>query len=532
MSVKKYPYYPVAKPTDLKDLVNFCAKEFKDKKAFWYKTRKSEVVISFEQLKKDIDALGTYLYSIGLRDTHVALIGENSYEWIVSYFAIVNGGNVVVPLDKELNVDEVEHLLHRSDATAIIHSDTYSEVAEIEGVRAINMDDFSDFYEEGRKIIEGGNTEYIDHKVDVMKTCAIVFTSGTTSEPKGVMLCHNSLIKDAISSSSNLFVPEGTVCVLPLYHTFGFMAGVACQMIRGYPVFINTSLRNVLADIKYAQPRHIAVVPMLLGVIYNKIWDAIREGGKEKLVKTMIKVSNGLLKVGIDVRRKLFGQIYEAFGGKLEMIISGGSAIEERYVKGFKEIGINVINGYGITECSPIVATTRNEHYCPASVGSIQPGIEGRIVDGEIQIKGEVVFKGYYKDPDATAAAFDGEWFKTGDLGAIDEDNLLYITGRLKNLIILSNGKNVAPEELESKILATIKEVKEVVVYEEDDRIAAEIYADPDVENAKETISEQILQLNREWPAFKKIASVKYRDEEFPKTTTKKIKRNYSEAKK
>lgn len=527
MANKKYPYYKVAEPNDLKELISFCAKEYGDKTAFWYKKKSEEIKVSFRQLQKDIDAFGTYLYSKGYANTHIAVIGENSYEWIVSYFAIVNGGNVAVPIDKEATAEDVKFQLDKSDTTLLIHSNTYKDIADFCGIESINMKAFPTMLEDGKKLLENGNNSFIDTVIDKEKLCAIVFTSGTTAEPKGVMLNHRNLAKDMIISSKNLFVPEGTVALLPLYHTFGFMACVLCQMLKGYPVYINTSLKRAFDDIKHAQPKHVSVVPMLLVAIYDRIWSNVRNQGKENLFKRMIKISNALLKVGIDIRRVAFKQVFEAFGGNLEMLITGGSAIDEKYIKGFRDIGIKVTNGYGITECSPIVATMRNEHYAPTSVGAIHPELEGRIVDGEVQIKGPTVFMGYYKNEEATAEAFDGEWFKTGDLGSIDEDGLLYITGRKKNLIILSNGKNVVPEELESLIMNNVPSVKEVLVYGEKDSITAEIFFDEEMDNAESVIKNEIDVLNKKLPSYKQIASVKFRDTEFPKTTTKKIKRNY-----
>ena len=385
MRNKEYPYYSVPEPTDLKDLVAYCAENYGEKKAFWYKNKGQEINISFRQLQSDIQAFGTYLYSIGIINQHVALLGENSYEWIVAYFAVVNGGNVIVPIDNQNNGPDIAKLIVKADVSLLIHSDNYTEEAECCDVQRLNMSTFSDCLDEGRKLIETGDKSFLNCTIDREKLCAIVFTSGTTSEPKGVMLNHRSLIRDAIVSSQNLFVPEGTICVLPLYHTFGFMAGVLCQMLKGYPVFINSSLRKVLPDIQYTAPKHISVVPLLIGVIYDKIWDNVRKSGKEALFKTMISVSNILDHFGIHIKRKLFKQVYQAFGGNLEMLITGGSGIEEKYVKGFRDIGIKVTNGYGITECSPIVATTRNRHYAPKSVGAIQPGIDCRIKDGEVE---------------------------------------------------------------------------------------------------------------------------------------------------
>lgn len=527
MNNKKYPYYKVAEPADLKELINFCAKEYGDKTAFWYKKKGAEIKISFKQLQSDINAFGTYLHNAGYTNSHIAVMGENSYEWIVSYFAIVNGSNTVVPIDKEATAEDVKFQLTQSDTVLLLHSNTYSDIAEFCNIESLNFKSFDAMLEDGRKLISDSYNSFADTVIDNERLCAIVFTSGTTSEPKGVMLNHKNLAKDTIISSKNLFVPEGTVALLPFYHTFGFMACVLCQMLKGYPVYINTSLKRAFDDIKHSQPKHVSVVPMLLVAIYDKIWSNVRNQGKEKLFKTMIKVSNALLKVGIDIKRVAFKQVFEAFGGNLEMLITGGSAIDEKYIKGFKDIGIKVTNGYGITECSPIVATMRNEHYAPTSVGAIHPELEGRIVDGEVQIKGPTVFMGYYKNEEATAEAFDGEWFKTGDLGSIDEDGLLYITGRKKNLIILANGKNVVPEELESLIMNNVPLVKEALVYGEKDSIIAEIFFDEETDNAESVIKNEIDVLNKKLPSYKQIASVKFRNTEFPKTTTKKIKRNY-----
>lgn len=526
---QKYPYYEVGEPTDLKDLIRYCADNFGDKTAFWYKKKGNEIAISFKQLQEDINAFGTYLHSKGYRDTHIAVMGENSYEWIVTYFAVVNGGNVVVPIDKEATQEDIRLQLGKSDTTLFIHSNTYKSVAEFCDIESVNMKSFSDFMQEGKKLLENGDTGFIDTVIDKEKMCAIVFTSGTTAEPKGAMLNHKNLAKDLVVSSKNLCLPEGTVALLPLYHTYGFMASVLCPMLKGYSVYINTSLKRVFDDIKFAQPKYIALVPMIVVAMHDKIWSNLRKLGKEKQFVRMIKISNMLLAIGIDIRRVAFKQIIEAFGGNLEMIITGGAPIDAKYIEFFKCIGINVTSGYGITECSPIVATMRNKHYAPKSVGAILPELKCRIVDGEVQIKGPVVFMGYYKNEEETADAFDGEWFRTGDLGSIDADGLLYITGRKKNLIILSNGKNVVPEELEALIMNHISAVKEVLVAGKNDSVIAEIFPDQEIADAESIIKRKIEELNKTFPAYKQIASVYFRSTQFPKTTTKKIKRTCEE---
>lgn len=525
MRNKKYPYYTVPEVRDMKKLLEYCATVYGEKTAIWFRKKGEVIKISFEQLKKDVDSFGTYLYGIGMQDKHIAILSENSYEWIVAYFAVVNGGNTVVPLDKENDAESIKMLTGKADVDLIIHSNSYKEEAEGTSVRSLNMKMMSECMSEGAQKISDGDTSFLECRIDPYKMCAIVFTSGTTGNPKGVMLSHSSLIKDAIGSARNLYAPEGTVAILPLYHAFGWMACVLDQLILGHGVFVCGSLKRVMEDIKFAAPRHVSIVPLLVSAIYNGIWDNAKKQGKEKKLRNAIKISNSLRKIGIDLRRRLFKEVYDGFGGKLEMIISGGSGIDEKYIKGFDDLGIKLTNGYGITELSPIVATMRNKHFSIGSVGCVNPGTECRIVDGEVQLKGETLFLGYYKDSKSTAEAFNGEWFKTGDIGFLDKDGLLYITGRKKNLIILANGKNVSPEELETKLYEEIPEIKEVIVYGKNDRITAEIFTEED----KQTVQDKILIMNRSLPPYKEITAVEFRDNEFAKTTTKKIIRQKAE---
>lgn len=525
MRNKKYPYYTVPKVRDMKELLEYCATVYGEKTAIWFRKKGEVIKISFKQLKKNVDSFGTYLYGLGMQDKHIAILSENSYEWIVAYFAVVNGGNTVVPLDKENDTESIKMLTGKADVDLIIHSNSYKEEAEGTSVRSLNMKMMSECISEGAQKISDGDTSFLECRIDPYKMCAIVFTSGTTGNPKGVMLSHHSLVSDAIESARNLYAPEGTVAILPLYHAFGWMACVLDQLILGHGVFVCSSLKRVMEDIKFAAPRHVSIVPLLVSAIYNGIWDKVKKQGKEKKLRNAIKISNSLRKIGIDLRRSLFKEVYDGFGGKLEMIISGGSGIDEKYIKGFDDLGIKLTNGYGITELSPIVATMRNKHFSIGSVGCVNPGTECRIVDGEVQLKGETLFLGYYKDSESTAEAFDGEWFKTGDIGFLDKDGLLYITGRKKNLIILANGKNVSPEELETKLYEEIPEIKEVIVYGKNDRITAEIFTEED----EQAIRNKILIVNRSLPPYKEITAVKFRDNEFAKTTTKKIIRQKAE---
>lgn len=308
-------------------------------------------------------------------------------------------------------------------------------------------------------------------------------------------------------------------------------------MLYGYTIHINSSLRNISADLVRVKPQSLFLVPLFVETLYKNVWNTIEQKGKTKAVKTLIKISNALLKIGIDVRRKLFSSVLDAFGGNLDTIICGGAPLNSKYISGFRDFGINLLNGYGITECSPVVSVNRNKHYKDGSVGLILNECRVKIDspdkngEGEVCVKGSIIMQGYYKMDEETKAVIKDGWFHTGDLGYVDKDNFLYITGRKKNLIILSNGENVSPEELEN-ILQNIPLVNEVIVYEKDFKIIAEVY--PDMEYVEKnnimdiqlSLNSSVAEINKELPKFKQINVVVVRDTEFEKTTTKKIKRN------
>lgn len=516
--MKKYALNEIPHPSNLKELVNIRV-AMSNKIAFKYKKKKEIVSVTTEQFKNDIECLGTYLFDCSIKDSKVALIGENSYEWILSYFAVVNGGNVIVPLDKELSNADIAHLIQKSGATALIYSDTYSDIAEEnKHLKLYNMKLFAEYISSGQNLISAGNRDYIDYQIDENKMCSIIYTSGTTGKPKGVMLCHKNLVTDIICSCENVYIADSSMLTLPLHHTFAFSTSVLSMLLWGVTISINSSLRTFKQDMKDFKPQNMFLVPLYVETMYKNIWSAAKEQGKEKQIKIMLAITSALRKIGINIRRKVFKSALDEFGGELDLIVSGGSPINEKYIEFFDKIGITVLNGYGISECSPVVAVNRNKSRVEGSVGLILRCNRAKIQDGEILIKGENVMLGYYNDDVATKEAFSDGWFKTGDLGYI-KDDYLFITGRKKNLIILSNGKNVSPEELEEKLLE-IPNVTEVVVYAENDLITAEIYAE-----SKDGIEDGINILNKTLPIYKHIQNIKFRDTEFEKTTTKKIKR-------
>ncbi len=532
MKNKNYPLYTITRIETLKQLI-YDVPTADNSIAFMYaKGKKTTVEVTYAQFRNNIEAFGTYLYSKEWRDRHIAVIGENSYEWILTYFATVLGGNVIVPVDKELLTAEIENVLISSDSTLLVYSDAYEDVVdELKehnlDMAYINMKDIPDLLMIGQKEISGGDTEFINHEVHAEDLAAIVYTSGTTGASKGVMLTHKNIATNSVAACKNVQAVGTTICVLPLHHTFSFTLGICAILLYRATIYINKSLKNLTSDMQKAKPTFMFLVPMIVEAMYKKVWAAAEEQGKDKALKSLIKISNFLFSIGIDVRRRLFRSVLGAFGGKLDWVSCGGAAIDKKYIKGFRDFGVNVINGYGITECSPIVASNRSDYWVDGSVGTVVYGCEVTIDhpnaegEGEILVKGTGVMRGYYKDASATKQAFQGDWFKTGDIGRY-ENGVLYITGRIKNVIILSNGKNIYPEELELALMS-IDGITECMVYEEDDRLTAEIYSENQVGEAE--ITERIHCFNRTLPVYKQIISIKFRKNEFEKTTTKKMKR-------
>lgn len=554
----KYPNYKVDKVNNLKELLNNCALKFSSRIAFEYKIKDNQrQKINYKQFKRDVEYLGTAFYNMGLKDCHIAVIGENSYEWITTYIAAVNGSNVIVPIDKDLAAQEIRNILISSNCKAIVYPDSYSDIIkEIENdlkniLYFINMQaeghsgknkSYKAVLQEGKRSIIEGDNSFVNNKIDNKKLAAIIYTSGTTGKGKGVMLSHENIASDTVGALNNVKVSDVSVLVLPIHHTFGFVAGVLCMLHIGTKICINSSLRNVSRDMEVYKPTHLFLVPLFVEKMYKKIWDTAKKNGKAGLLRNLIKTSNALLRVGIDLRRKLFKTVLDGFGGELQIIVCGGAPLDPRYVKGFRDFGIEVLNGYGITECSPIVSVNRNNYYRDGSIGQVLPCCEVKIDkldnsnEGEILVKGKNVMLGYYNNIELTEEVMEGEWFRTGDIGKLDKDGFLFITGRKKNLIVLNNGKNIYPEELEMFIL-NIPYVKEVLVYSEKDDvkqqiiITAEVFVDNEyiaaenIKNLSKQLNNDIGIINKTIPYYKNIRRIKIRHTEFSKTTTKKIKR-------
>ncbi len=526
MKRNKIPNYPVPDVKDFRELAEYCAKNFANDVAFrWLNSKNEEEKVTYTRFYNDIKALSTYFINKGYSRAHIALVGENSYNWILTYFAVVNSNNIIVPIDKELMAPDMTKLLERSDSVAFVYSDDYAEEAEINAnLTLFNMKNIPDYIAEGNKLIKEGNRSYDEVVVDNRALSAIIYTSGTTADPKGAMLCHDGIIKSSMGVAIHYKLPIKSMLVLPLHHTFGMGGGVILPMLNGGNVFINSSVRKLVPDMQHSKPNYICAVPLMVEMAYKKVWEGVEKKGKTAALKKLIKISNILLKLGVDIRRKAFSSVHEVFGGEMMLWIIGGAPIDRDVVRGYHNFGIEAHVGFGTTECSPFVAGGIEHIYSPDSSGTAVAGVEMRIVDGELQVKGPNVFLGYYKDPEASIECFDGEWFKTGDLGEIVDD-YLYITGRKKNVIILSNGKNISPEELEQLLQKNISEIVEVVVYGENGKLTAEIFLGEEPKASEEEIKKAIFDTNRSLPVYKQVANIKFRNTEFPKTTTKKIMR-------
>ncbi len=524
MKNRAYPLYDINPVRDLKDMLRQKQTSMPDKTAFIIPAGQGKTMEkTYGDFYREVNALGTWLFQQGFHGAHIAVIGENSYEWLLAFCAVANGGNVAVPIDRELPRKEVEALLGKVKVKAVFVSRGCRKLLEESSdIQIFGMENLGEYIEKGQKGVADGNRDYLNYVPDIEKPCCILFTSGTSGTSKGVMLSHENLAAD-INGSCRLFVLEGsTVALLPFHHAFGLVVGIFMVFHYGYPIYINKSLKTVSQSLSQGKPQTLFLVPLFIETFHRQIWAAARKEGKEKALRCLMKFSNLLFHLGMDVRKKCFASVRKAFGGELEYIISGGAGVDSFYIREFRSWGIEILNGYGTTECSPCAAVNRNHHHKDGTVGLPIPGTQVRIAeDGEVLINGAHVMLGYYGEEEATEEVLKNGWYATGDLGYLDREGFLTLTGRKKNLIILSNGENVSPEELEQDFLKDAA-VREVLVYAEDGVITAEIF--PEEDYWKEAYFQELTKkINKGRPAYKQVGRVKLRDTEFEKNTSKKI---------
>lgn len=545
--------------TNVRHLVEWASEKYSQRYAYSFREephqKESLKKITFTQFGNDVRALASELLAMGCAGKHCCLIGRFSYDWALTYFASLSIGAVLVPLDPDWLAEDLADTVQKADVDFLFGDENISEKINFiaEQVKLSdapvfltakeNQRNLASLIEAGREKFKENPDAYYNAPVNPMKLSLLVFTSGTTGKGKGVMLSQNSILSDVYNVAHYIDFADKTVGVLPPHHTYGSTIMLIGHIMIGCEVYISSGARYIVKELKEEKPGHLVLVPLYLETFYRKIIANLKEQGKYDLVLRMIKVSNALRKAGIDQRKKIFGAIHAAFGGEIKMIVTGGAPINPEILHFYDSIGITVLNGYGITECSPLVAVNRSRNVVLGSVGNPIDSVTVKIDEpnddgeGEILVKGPNVMLGYYKDEQATADTFKDGYFKTGDYGKLDKNGVLYITGRKKNLIILSNGKNVYPEEIENELAAT-PGILDIIVYEGQSKrgltynaIVAEVYPDKEyfekngIDDIKGFLKTYIDNYNKTAVPYKKIGLLKVRTKEFPKNTLRKIQR-------
>ncbi|HSO61929.1 MAG TPA: AMP-binding protein [Desulfobacterales bacterium] len=566
--MKDTPLYDVRRISDLKEMLAGSVAEFGDAAAFLRKKDPAAAYepVSFRQFQSDVDAFGTALLALGQQGQRIAVIGENQYAWVTTYLAVVNGVGIIVPIDRELPEEEIIRCLRRAQVRTVVFAESKREAmhaiagkidfidhwidmglaADANGFKA-----FAGLLARGHDRVASGCRDYVEAALDATAVSILLFTSATTSEAKVVQLSHRNLCENLMAVMSTVRLGPGDIAlsILPIHHTYECTCGFLCVVYSGATVAFCDGLRHIPRNLKESGCTMMIVVPLVLETMYKRIWAEAEKKGAAGKLRRALTVSNGLRRIGIDLRRRLFKPVLENLSPGLRLFICGAAALNPQVAKGFRDFGISTLQGYGLTECSPLVAGNRDRACKNDAAGLPLPGIDVRIQQpgsegvGEIVVKGPSVMVGYYEQPEETARVFTADgYFRTGDLGYIDSDGFVYITGRAKNVIIAKNGRNVYPEELEALINRN-PYVQECMVYakpapkdQNDVIVAAEIvpamefinetHGAPAAEEIAGLIRKAVREANRQLPAYKHISDIHIRETEFIKTTTKKIKRH------
>ena len=553
--------------TDLKDMLNQTGEVYGDRPAYIFKTEEKGKfrIITHKEFRENINALGTTLIQMGLKDKRIAVISENRYEWELSYLAVAAGVGVIVPLDKALPDNELESLILRSQVEAIIYSSKYDAIMNtLREKKNTNLKYFISMdleentqgiyaekalVEKGKKLLADGNKTYIDAKIDAEKMGIMLFTSGTTAMSKAVMLSHKNLVTNVmdIIQRFDLTDEDRFLSFLPLHHVFECTVGFLYPISIGGSIAFCEGVKHMAENIKEFEITAMISVPAVFDIIYRKVMKTIEKKGKLANLEKGKKVSQFLLKMKIDLRKQLFKEVHESLGPKLKLVVTGGAALDSETEKGFNDLGFDVEQGYGLTETAPVIAAETPKCRRLGSIGKKFPSVEVKIEDpdeegvGELMAKGPSIMLGYYENEEATKSALESDgWFHTGDLARIDKDGFIYISGRKKSVIVLNNGKNVFPEEIET-LLNKVEGIKETFVFEkkEDDgdvKVCVEIVYDKELikelyniegeENIKEFLWDKVKEVNKLMPKYKYVREMVITEEPLIKTTTLKIKRH------
>ncbi len=550
---KEFKGYEIQEASSFRQAVRRNIYNKGDKTAFMYREKGSIKSVKYSEFYNESICLGNALFEMGISSRHVACIGDNCYRWIVVFFTMLHSQGVFVPVDRLLPPDDVANVLNHSDAEVIFFTkkfkDTILGIKDktpniktfvcIDGEADDDCLSYDDLIARGKELKDSGYAEYEKAPRDRDVLRVLVYTSGTTGMAKGVMLSENSIYRDVTNGLKVTRLYDSAISLLPYNHVYeaaGLMAEIFCHVTIG----INDNIRNVLKNFAAYKPQSAYLVPAFLEVFYKQIWKKI--GNKKPLIKAMLAVSNTLRKCGIDVRRKMFKMILEPFGGELKKIVSGGAPVRPEITAFFDSIGVDVVNGFGISECSPLISVTREGFEGCDTAGIPIPETEIKIQNpdengiGEILVKGPQVMLGYYKNQEETDRVICDGWFNTEDLGFVDNQGRVHVTGRAKNLIVLKNGKNIFPEEIE-KYIQSIPYIAETAItaIRDDDGdevgLCAHVYVDPASEEAslpdlEAKVRKDITTVCKPLPTYKQVSKVKLRREEFAKTTSNKIKRN------
>lgn len=560
------PVHKVPKYENLKEMLKKSGEKFGDRPAYIFKTEEPGKFkkITHKEFREDVNNLGTALVDMGLKNKRIAVISENRYEWGMAYLAVATGTGIIVPLDKALPDNEIESLIIRSEVEAVFYSNKYDEcMKKIATKNNTNVKYFismdlekqtegiysqSELIKKGKELIKQGNKEFLDAKINNEEMGIMLFTSGTTAMSKAVALSHKNICSNIFDIASTIKVDENDIFLsfLPLHHTFECTTGFLYPISAGSAIAFCDGIRHIAENMKEYQITTMVSVPILFEGMYKKLIKGIEKKGKLETVKKGIKISQFLLKFGIDIRRKLFKEVHENLGGKLSLLVAGGAALDPEAEKGFNELGFKMYQGYGLTESSPVIAAEDDKYRRLGSIGKAFPSLDVKIVDpneegiGELVAKGPSIMIGYYNNEEATKETIDKNgYLHTGDLARIDKDGYIFISGRKKFVVVLKNGKNIYPEELET-LVNKIEGVKESFIYgkPEDDgdyKICAKIVYDKEIveeiygvfgkEKIKEALWQEIKKVNKTIPAYKYIREITVTEDDLIKTTTQKIKR-------
>lgn len=549
--------------TDLKDMLNKTRKLYGEKPAYKIKIENAKYeILTHNEIREMIDALGTSLINLGLKGKRIAVIGENRYEWEIAYLSIVCGTGIVVPLDKSLPENELKELIERSEIEAIFYSKKYEESIKkiryshknkLKHLISMDLDAHSEgiysqkeLIETGKKLIENGNKEFINAEINAEEMSIMLFTSGTTSKSKVVALSHKNICSNLMDIGSIIDVTSEDVLlsILPIHHVFECTVGFLFSLYKGAQTVFCDGLRHVVENLKEYRVTVMACVPAIYERIFMNIRKQLERKGKlEEILENEEKYKNA----SMEKRKEIFKDIHDMIGGKVKLFISGAAALDPKIEEKYRLLGINIVQGYGLTETSPVVAIGTNKYHKIGSIGKTVPSVEAKIVNandegiGELVVKGPNIMLGYFNDKKATKEAVKDEWFYTGDLARIDEEDYIYICGRKKSVIVLKNGKNIFPEEMEN-LVNKIEGVEESFVFgkkqsedENDIKINVKIVFDREIikdvykvekdEEIHDVLASKIKEINKTMPKYKAIRGIILTEEPLIKTTTNKIKR-------